>query len=157
VYENLGIDVAPFYDISVWARWENPNTMTTVSTGRPASHGRDDKLGGCKMCALRLARIVGQRHWWFFLVREPLLLGMRLLAWCHGIDRRLHVAPNPECNGCIRFMKNELEAESPTFRFLNGIIGDRFSRLRNARLAAEEISEAKRHAAQALPAPDSVP
>jgi hypothetical protein len=49
-------------------------------------------------------------------------------------------------------MKNALEAESPTFRFLNGIIGERFSRLRNARLAAEEISEARRLAGRAMPA-----
>ena len=114
-------------------------------------------MGGCKMCALRLARIVSQRHWWFFMVREPLVLGMRLLAWCNSIDRRQHVAANPECNGCIRFMKNELEAKSPTFRFLNGIIGDPFSRLRNKRLAAEEVSEAKRHAADAMQVRDSDP
>jgi hypothetical protein len=132
-------------------------TMATDSTEPSGTHGRGGKLGGCKMCALRLARIVGQRHWWFFLVREPLVLGMRLLAWCNRIDRRQHVAPNPECNGCIRFMKNELEAKSSTFRFLNGIIGDPFSRLRNARLTAEEVSEAKRHAAQAMQAEDLVP
>lgn len=107
------------------------------------------------MCALTLARLVAGRHWWFFLVREPLILGMRLLAWWNRIDRRQHLAPNPDCNGCIRFMKNELEAKSPTFRLLNRIVGDRFSRLRNARLTTEEIAEAKSHAAQAMQTEDN--
>jgi hypothetical protein len=124
--------------------------MTTDSNGLSSTLVRNNKVGGCKMCALRLARIVSLRHWWFFLAREPLVLGMRLLAWCNGIDRSQHVAPNPECNGCVRFMKNELETKSPTFRFLNGILGEPFSRLRNARLPAEEVSEAKRYAANAM-------
>jgi hypothetical protein len=52
-----------------------------------------------------LVRIVYRRHWWFSLVREPLLLGVRILAWRHGIDARNHKVNNPECHGCIHFMK----------------------------------------------------
>ena len=104
----------------------------------------------CKNCALMLARIVYRRHWWFPLVREPLLLGMRLLALRHRIDARKHAVRNQECRGCIRFMKAELEEKSPTFRFLNERIGERFTQLRNARLTQAEIEEAKRFAREAM-------
>jgi hypothetical protein len=93
----------------------------------------------CKNCALMLARIVYRRHWWFPLVREPLVMGMRILAWWNGIDARKHAARSPGCAGCLRFMKADLEEKSPTFRRLNGWIGDYFSRLRNARLTQEEL------------------
>lgn len=104
----------------------------------------------CKNCALMLFRIVYRRHWWFPLVREPLLLGMRILSWCHGIDARSHVVRNPECRGCIRFMKAELEEKSPTFRFLNDRIGKTFGALRDARLTQAERDEAKRYAREAM-------
>lgn len=104
----------------------------------------------CRNCALLLARIVYQRHWWFPLLREPLLMGMRILAWRHRIDARRHKVRNPSCNGCIRYMKAELEEKSPTFRFLNARIGDHFSRLRNASLTGAELAEAKRFANEAM-------
>lgn len=104
----------------------------------------------CKNCALMLVRIVYRRHWWFPLVREPLVLGMRLLALRHGIDARSHKVRNPECHGCVRFMKAELEEKSPLFRFLNNRIGDSFTALRDARLTQEERDEAKRFAQRAM-------
>ena len=97
-----------------------------------------------------LARIVRGRHWWFPLVREPLVMGMHILAWGHRIDARKHPARNPECTGCIRFMKAELEEKSPAFRFLNGLIGERFTILRNSRLTKEELDEARRFAGEAM-------
>lgn len=104
----------------------------------------------CKNCALMLARIIYRRHWWFPFVREPLVLGMRLLARWNRIDPGRHVVRNPECRGCIRFMKAELEEKSPTFRFLNNRIGERFTKLRNARLTQAELDEAKRFANEAM-------
>ena len=104
----------------------------------------------CKNCALMLARIVCRRHWWFPLVREPLVLGMRILAACNGINARGHAVRNPECKGCIRFMKAELEEKSATFRFLNDRIGDYFSTLRNSLLTQAELDEAKRFAREAM-------
>ena len=104
----------------------------------------------CRNCALMLARAVYLSHWWFPLVREPLLLGMRLLARVHRIDPGRHMVGFPECGGCIRFMKAELEEKSPTFRFLNERIGSRFSALRDARLTAAELAEAKRYASEAM-------
>lgn len=104
----------------------------------------------CKNCALMLARIVYRRHWWFPLLREPLLLGMSILALWHGIDARQHAVRNPECFGCTRFMKAELELKSTTFRFLNSLIGKRFSALRDSRLTGEELDRAKRFACEAM-------
>ncbi len=104
----------------------------------------------CKNCALLLARLAYQRHWWFPLLREPLLLGMRTLAWRHRIDPRSHGVCNPDCHGCIRFMKAELEEKSATFCFLNDMIGKRFSSLRDARLTDDERAEAKRIAWEAM-------
>lgn len=104
----------------------------------------------CKNCALMLARLVCRRHWWFPLVREPLLLGMRMLAWRHGIDARRHEVGNPECRGCIRFMKAELEEKSPAFRFLNDRIGKKFSNLRDTRLSQAERDEAQQFARKAM-------
>jgi len=111
----------------------------------------------CKNCALMLARIVYSRHWWFPLVREPLVLGMRILAVHHRIDAGRHAVRSPECRGCIRFMKAELEEKSPTFRFLNNRIGEHFSNLRNARLTQAELDEAKRFARESMAANDRAP
>jgi hypothetical protein len=103
-----------------------------------------------------LARLVCRRHWWFPLLREPLLLGMRILAWRYGIDARRHAVRNPECRGCIRFMKAELELKSPTFRFLNDRIGKQFSLLRDNRLTQAQLNEARRYARAAM-GPESNP
>lgn len=100
----------------------------------------------CKNCASRLAKWCYERYWWFRLIREPLLLGMRILAWWHGIDVHKQQVRNPECRGCIRFMKSELEKESPTFRFLDNYIGKKVSKLRNSLLTQQELDEAKRYA-----------
>lgn len=104
----------------------------------------------CRNCALMLSRIVCRRHCWFSLVREPLLLGMRILAWWHGIDACNHKVQNPECHGCIRFMKAELEEKSRTFRFLNERVGTTFTALRDALLTQAERDEAKRYALEAM-------
>lgn len=104
----------------------------------------------CKNCALMLARLVCRRHWWFPLLREPLLWGMGILAWRHGIDARTHDVANPECRGCIRFMKAELEEKSPTFRVLNDLIGKTFSTVRDSRVTPAERDEAKRFAKKAM-------
>ena len=118
--------------------------------GKKAQPAMAVNAGSCKNCALLLARIVYRRHWWFPLAREPLVLGMRLLACWHGIDPRRYQVRNPECSGCLRFVKSELEQKSALFRFLNGLVGEPFASLRNARLTAEELDEAKRFAREAM-------
>lgn len=104
----------------------------------------------CKNCALFLIRQVYEKHWWFRVVREPLVLGMRILAWWNGIDARTHGVANKECHGCVRFMKAELEEKSPTFRFLNDRIGPWFGTKRNSMLSQEELDEAKRRAREMM-------
>jgi hypothetical protein len=102
-----------------------------------------------------LARIASRRHWWFRFVREPLVLGMRGLAWWHGIDALRYRIRHSMCVGCIRFMKSELEEKSPTFRLLNALVGKRFTSLRDRRLSESELAEAKRFAREVMPEPDA--
>lgn len=104
----------------------------------------------CRSCVLSLIRICYARHWWFRLAREPLIACMRILAWWNGIDAWKYGGHNPECHGCIRFMKAELEVKSPTFRVFNRLIGPGFKRLRDSMLKQEELEEAKRIAAEAM-------
>ena len=104
----------------------------------------------CKNCALFLVRRCYGKHWWFRAVREPLIWGMRFLGLLNGIDARKHPVHNPECNGCVRFLKAELESKSPTFRFLNDLVGPLFSSFRNSLLTREELDEAKRLAAERM-------
>jgi hypothetical protein len=104
----------------------------------------------CKNCALFLVRRAYGKHWWFRLVREPLVWGMRILAWWNGIDARSHAVSNPECHGCVRFMKAELEEKSPTFRFLNDRMGTWFRTTRDSMLTQEELDEAKRRAKEMM-------
>jgi len=111
----------------------------------------------CKSCALLLARLVCGRHWWFPLLREPLVRGMCLLAWWHGIDAREYPVGNRDCAGCIRFMKAGLELSSPLFRFLNGLVGEHFSALRNARLSTAELELARRVARESMEQQQKLP
>jgi hypothetical protein len=104
----------------------------------------------CKNCALFLVRRAYGKHWWFRLVREPLVWGMRILAWWNSIDARSHAVSNPECHGCVRFMKAELEEKSPTFRFLNDRMGTWFRTTRDSMLTQEELDEAKRRAKEMM-------
>jgi hypothetical protein len=75
---------------------------------------------------------------------------MRILAWRNGIDARRHAVSSPECHGCVRFMKAELEEKSPAFRFLNERIGPWFRTLRDSMLTQAELDEAKLHAREMM-------
>jgi len=104
----------------------------------------------CKNCVILLIKHCYGRHGWFRLVREPLVCGMRILSWWNGIDARRHAVNNPECHGCVRFMKAELEEKSPAFRMLNGRIGPWFRTMRDSMLTQAELDEAKRHAQEMM-------
>ena len=75
---------------------------------------------------------------------------MRILAWRNGFDARSHAVSNPECHGCVRYMKAELEEKSPAFRFLNDRIGPRFRTIRDSMLTQAELDEAKRYAKEMM-------
>ncbi len=104
----------------------------------------------CKGCALMLAMKCYEQHWWFHIVRDPLVWGMRFLGWVNHIDAYKHPVKKSECKGCIRFLKAELEQKSPTFNFLNKFIGPRFANLRNGMLTKEDITKAKLIATEAM-------
>lgn len=115
------------------------DTQTRNSGSRPT----------CRGCALMLAMKCYEIHWWFRLVREPLVLGMRFLAMVNRIDVNGVAFRGGRCKGCIRFLKSELSQKSRTFNLLNSFIGPRFSRLRNGMLPPEILVEAKAYAAKA--------
>ncbi len=104
----------------------------------------------CKGCALMLAIKCYEKNWWFHIVRDPLVWGMRFLGWVNGIDAYKHPVKKSECKGCIRFLKAELEQKSKTFNFLNQFIGPRFANYRNGMLSDEDIKAAKVYAEEAM-------
>jgi hypothetical protein len=95
---------------------------------------------------IQLMRQVYKKRWWFPLVREPLVWGMRFLALVNRLPVRAYAAANPECRGCLRFIKAELETKSATFRFLNRFIGPRFQAIRDPLLDQAEVAQAKEKA-----------
>lgn len=103
----------------------------------------------CNTCTLRLVNLCYQRAWWFRLIREPLLLGMRIMAWWHEIDPKNYTVRTPDCYGCIRFMKNVLKEKSFTFRLLNTCVDPIFNAIRNSLLTEQEIEEARSYAREA--------
>jgi hypothetical protein len=106
-------------------------------------------LGVCNTCTIMLVELCYQRVWWFRLVRDPLLLGMRLLSWWHGINPRDYRVRTESCYGCIRFMKESLKEQSTVGRWLNNRINPLFNRIRDSIVTEEEIREAKRLASDA--------
>ncbi|MDR1296637.1 MAG: nitroreductase [Deltaproteobacteria bacterium] len=100
----------------------------------------------CRICMIQIMRTLYKRHFWFPLVREPLVWGMRILALANGIKPADHAAANPECRGCLRYVKAELEARSGTFRFLNKFLGPWFQRVRDPRMFPEDVGSAKERA-----------
>ncbi|KAA6344548.1 hypothetical protein EZS27_007818 [termite gut metagenome] len=103
----------------------------------------------CRGCAELLAQKCYQKHWYFHLVRDPLVWGMQFLAWCNGIDAKKQVVRKTYCKGCIRFMKTGLEEKSATFKFLNRFIGPWFGDFRNGMLTEEDKKEARQRAMDA--------
>ncbi len=103
----------------------------------------------CKTCTILLVGLCYRRVWWFRLMREPLLLGMRLLSWWHGIDPRDYRVRTESCYGCIRFMKESLKEMSPAARWLNDRINPAFNQIRDTIVTQDEIREARRYAREA--------
>ena len=97
----------------------------------------------CNSCTLHLVRLAYKRAFWFVLFREPLLLGMRILAKLHRIDAQSYPVSRSECRGCIRFMKSELKVKSPLFRLLNNMVNPLFNRLRDSLVTGAEKAAAK--------------
>jgi len=108
-----------------------------------------EKYAICNTCTILLVKLCFQRVWWFRLMREPLLLGMRLLSWWHMIKPRDYRVRTESCYGCIRYMKESLQEKSIVARQLNDLINPVFNRIRDSILTQEEIRESKRFAREA--------
>ena len=104
----------------------------------------------CRACVIRLIRKCYAEHWWFPLAREPLVAGMRFLGRVNGLKADRYAPGHPECQGCLRFLKAELEEKSGAFRLLNRFIGPWFIKLRNAQLDEADLEAAKEHAREMM-------
>ena len=108
----------------------------------------------CTTCTIDLVELCYTRSVLFRVFREPLVCGMRILAWVHCIDSRHNELGKEECRGCIRFMKTALKERSFVFRAFNFIINPAFNTFRNSLVSKEEIAEARlkaRHNMKAYP------
>lgn len=103
----------------------------------------------CRGCAVLLIEKCYKKHKWFHLVREPLVWGMKYLAWVNGIDANKQAVKQSYCKGCIRFMKNGLEEKSATFNFLNRFIAPWFAKLRNRMVTEKDMNAARQRAIDA--------
>lgn len=111
----------------------------------------------CNTCTLDLVRRCYERAWWFRLIREPLVFGMRAMAWWHRIDPRDYQVRSDACYGCVRFAKTALLEESATFRWLNRWVDPRFNRIRNSLLLEGELEAAQDFAREATHPRDTQP
>jgi hypothetical protein len=102
------------------------------------------KVVRCGSCTLHLVRLCYERQFLFRVFREPLLVGMNLLSWWHGIDLSACDVRTEACRGCPRFRKNALKEVSPTFRKLNEALNPLFNRWRDSLVTPEEIARARR-------------
>jgi hypothetical protein len=75
---------------------------------------------------------------------------MRFLAFVNRLPVKSYAAANPECRGCLRFIKADLTVKSPVFRFLSRFIEPKFKALRDPRLVPEEVEQAKEYAAEMM-------
>jgi hypothetical protein len=99
---------------------------------------------------ISLMRQTYKRYWWFPLIREPLVWGMRFLALVNRLPVKTYAAANPECRGCLRFIKSELQVKSGTFRFLSRFLDPWFKSVRDPLLDPEETARAKELAAERM-------
>ena len=106
----------------------------------------------CNTCTIDLVELCYKRSVLFRVFREPLVCGMRILAWVHCIDSRHFEVSKEECRGCIRFMKTALKERSFVFRAFNFIINPAFNAFRNTLVSDEEIAEARLKARQNMKA-----
>jgi hypothetical protein len=100
----------------------------------------------CGNCTLKLVAIAYRRALWFRLLREPLKLGMRLLARIHCVDTSEYLVRTPACYNCIRFYKVALKERSAVFRRLHKWINPLFDRAIGGIVTTEEKRSAKEYA-----------
>jgi hypothetical protein len=100
----------------------------------------------CNTCTLKLVSIAYQRQPLFRLLREPLKLGMRTLAWIYRVDPHEYNVRTPACYGCVRFTKLALKEKSGLFRWLNERVNPLFDAWLERIVTGEEMHESKAYA-----------
>lgn len=115
--------------------------MSPILTGR--------RNAVCNTCTIRLVKTAYRRAPWFRLVREPLKLGMRTLAWLYRIDPTQYEVRTPSCYGCLRFYKTALKERSSIFRWLNDRVNPLFDTLLERIVGVDEIEAAQNYARSA--------
>ena len=120
----------------------------------PGSDGLGKKNAVCNTCTIRLVQLCYEKTWWFRIVREPLVMGMRVLGCVYGVDPEEYEVRSEECRNCIRFLKTGLKDKSGLFRWLNGLIDPIFNRIRDSIVSDQELQES-RDLARARQEPDS--
>ncbi len=103
----------------------------------------------CKACPVYLMRLCSQRSRWFRVIRGPLAVGMRAMAWIHRIPVPPQSLFAQSCENCLRPMKMQLVKQSPLFRVANAAIAPWFDRLRRSLLTEEELQQSRQIAASA--------
>ncbi len=111
----------------------------------------------CSNCTIYLVERARARSRLFGPVRRGMVLGMRAMAWWHGIDPRRQPVHEPQCQACVRFIKTALKERSPTFRWLNRHINPRFDAWVARLLSADELAAAKERARAAFDPPPPPP
>jgi len=107
------------------------------------------KNAKCSTCTIKLVTIAYKRATWFRLVREPLKLGLRTLAWFYRINPDEYLVRTPACYGCLRFYKIALKDKSAVFRVLNNWINPLFDTILERIVTPEELQQTKDYARRA--------
>jgi hypothetical protein len=104
----------------------------------------------CNICTVRLVETAYRKAPWFRLVREPLRLGMRLMALLYRVNPDDYKVRTPSCVGCMRFNKIALKEKSALFRFLNSAANPLFDAMLEKILSPAELRDAEQFAKDAM-------
>ena len=96
----------------------------------------------CNHCTYALVDLAYKRAPWFRLIREPIILGLRIFVFVHQVTVDEYRMKTPFCNGCIRFYKSALFKKSPVFRWLHSKVNPIWSFFLNRVITREESNEA---------------
>jgi len=104
----------------------------------------------CNICTVRLVETAYRKAPWFRVVREPLRLGMRLMAILCRVNPDDYEVRTPSCCRCMRFNKIALKEKSALFRLLNKLFNPLFDAMIERILSPAELRDAEQFAQEAM-------
>ena len=104
------------------------------------------KLTKCNTCTIELIEIAYRRAPWFKIIREPLVMSLKFIAFLKGYNIKDIQPPSIECAQCPRFIKNILKGSSPLFNSIHNVLNPLFDRIIMKIVLEDEIIEAKKRA-----------